>query len=423
MFLGGDGVAQGEPLLCFSSSRFQTKPWSSHRGSLLVPTLPAVSPQAPHFPPGSELLLKAASVYHSFLTWPVPYCDTFRELLTFISNELKAPGERCCPAPSVPAPNPALDSVKDKLSPALAPNPALDSARDKPSPELCQHQTRLCHHQTHPWTLLKPNPALPWHQTHPCQQQIRLCQRQTQPQAVPAPNSALPAPNPAPSSASSNPGPAPGFVPCCPWLVPPFLPASPSAVSIPKLIFSRVSTLPSRVVQHRVPVEEQGTGVGLVCPSCARSIPGCPSCDQRQSAPRGTISWLGFSPEGLFLQQNTCSCSPQAALCVWGQQWGPSGASGWLEPPSLLFHGGFHRAEGLPGLFFPAQPLLVTQLWAQARAAPGLLLIRGSLCVSCGSQWSSSSNYFSKPFFPPNLPAFGGLLKSCYHTEHIAARV
>ncbi|XP_071429931.1 phosphoinositide 3-kinase regulatory subunit 5 isoform X2 [Pithys albifrons albifrons] len=47
---------------------------------------------APHFPPGSDLLLKAASVYHNFLTWPVPYCDTFRELLTFISNELKAPG-------------------------------------------------------------------------------------------------------------------------------------------------------------------------------------------------------------------------------------------------------------------------------------------------------------------------------------------
>ncbi|NWU50532.1 PIRK5 kinase, partial [Dromas ardeola] len=36
---------------------------------------------APHFPPGSDLLLKAASVYHSFLTWPVPYCDIFRELL------------------------------------------------------------------------------------------------------------------------------------------------------------------------------------------------------------------------------------------------------------------------------------------------------------------------------------------------------
>ncbi|NWI02435.1 PIRK5 kinase, partial [Tichodroma muraria] len=36
---------------------------------------------APHFPPGSELLRRAASVYHGFLTWPVPYCDTFRELL------------------------------------------------------------------------------------------------------------------------------------------------------------------------------------------------------------------------------------------------------------------------------------------------------------------------------------------------------
>ncbi|XP_010147198.1 PREDICTED: phosphoinositide 3-kinase regulatory subunit 5 [Eurypyga helias] len=47
---------------------------------------------APHFPPGSDLLLKAAGVYHSFLTWPVPYCDIFRELLTFISDELKAPG-------------------------------------------------------------------------------------------------------------------------------------------------------------------------------------------------------------------------------------------------------------------------------------------------------------------------------------------
>ncbi|XP_065591186.1 phosphoinositide 3-kinase regulatory subunit 5 isoform X1 [Cyrtonyx montezumae] len=47
---------------------------------------------APHIPPDSELLLKAASIYHSFLTWPVPYCDVFRELLTFISDELKAPG-------------------------------------------------------------------------------------------------------------------------------------------------------------------------------------------------------------------------------------------------------------------------------------------------------------------------------------------
>ncbi|NWZ98155.1 PIRK5 kinase, partial [Nesospiza acunhae] len=36
---------------------------------------------APHLPAGSELLLKAASVYHGFLTWPVPCCDTSRELL------------------------------------------------------------------------------------------------------------------------------------------------------------------------------------------------------------------------------------------------------------------------------------------------------------------------------------------------------
>uniref|UniRef100_A0A8C6ZSV0 Phosphoinositide 3-kinase regulatory subunit 5 n=1 Tax=Nothoprocta perdicaria TaxID=30464 RepID=A0A8C6ZSV0_NOTPE len=47
---------------------------------------------APHFPPSSDLLLKAVSIYHNFLTWPVPYCDIFRELLTFISDELKAPG-------------------------------------------------------------------------------------------------------------------------------------------------------------------------------------------------------------------------------------------------------------------------------------------------------------------------------------------
>uniref|UniRef100_A0A8C8BMJ2 Phosphoinositide 3-kinase regulatory subunit 5 n=1 Tax=Otus sunia TaxID=257818 RepID=A0A8C8BMJ2_9STRI len=58
---------------------------------------------APHFPPDSDLLLKAASVYHSFLTWPVPYCDIFRELLTFISNELKAPGKCSGPRLSLAA--------------------------------------------------------------------------------------------------------------------------------------------------------------------------------------------------------------------------------------------------------------------------------------------------------------------------------
>uniref|UniRef100_I3M5Q9 Phosphoinositide 3-kinase regulatory subunit 5 n=1 Tax=Ictidomys tridecemlineatus TaxID=43179 RepID=I3M5Q9_ICTTR len=46
----------------------------------------------PHFPPDSDLLLKAARTYHQFLTWPVPYCSIYQELLTFIDAELKAPG-------------------------------------------------------------------------------------------------------------------------------------------------------------------------------------------------------------------------------------------------------------------------------------------------------------------------------------------
>ncbi|XP_058139474.1 phosphoinositide 3-kinase regulatory subunit 5 [Dasypus novemcinctus] len=46
----------------------------------------------PHFPPDSDLLLKAAKTYHQFLTWPVPYCSICQELLTFIDAELKAPG-------------------------------------------------------------------------------------------------------------------------------------------------------------------------------------------------------------------------------------------------------------------------------------------------------------------------------------------
>uniref|UniRef100_A0A8C0SLB7 Phosphoinositide 3-kinase regulatory subunit 5 n=1 Tax=Canis lupus familiaris TaxID=9615 RepID=A0A8C0SLB7_CANLF len=45
----------------------------------------------PHFPPDSDLLLKAARTYHRFLTWPVPYCSICQELLTFIDAELKAP--------------------------------------------------------------------------------------------------------------------------------------------------------------------------------------------------------------------------------------------------------------------------------------------------------------------------------------------
>lgn len=49
--------------------------------------------QTPHFPPDSDLLLKAAGTYHRFLTWPVPYCSISQELLTFIDAELKAPGQ------------------------------------------------------------------------------------------------------------------------------------------------------------------------------------------------------------------------------------------------------------------------------------------------------------------------------------------
>ncbi|KAH0629583.1 hypothetical protein JD844_011770 [Phrynosoma platyrhinos] len=45
----------------------------------------------PHFPSDSDLLLRALRTYRDFLTWPVPYCDICQELLTFISNELKAP--------------------------------------------------------------------------------------------------------------------------------------------------------------------------------------------------------------------------------------------------------------------------------------------------------------------------------------------
>uniref|UniRef100_A0A8B9SZ91 Phosphoinositide 3-kinase regulatory subunit 5 n=1 Tax=Anas platyrhynchos TaxID=8839 RepID=A0A8B9SZ91_ANAPL len=75
---------------------------------------------APYIPPGSELLLKAASIYHSFLTWPVPYCDIFRELLTFISDELKSfqlgdlPQRPVLPSLEVPPPSQPLLSPQAK---------------------------------------------------------------------------------------------------------------------------------------------------------------------------------------------------------------------------------------------------------------------------------------------------------------------
>ncbi|XP_078257122.1 phosphoinositide 3-kinase regulatory subunit 5 [Rhinoraja longicauda] len=48
--------------------------------------------QTPFFPPESTLLTDAHSIYHNLLTWPVPYCDICKDLLTFINDELKAPG-------------------------------------------------------------------------------------------------------------------------------------------------------------------------------------------------------------------------------------------------------------------------------------------------------------------------------------------
>ena len=76
--------------------KWQVLLWNISELSLTQTSLLATpSPlQTPHFPPDSELLLKAAETYHRFLAWPVPYCSISQELLTFIDAELKAPG-RC----------------------------------------------------------------------------------------------------------------------------------------------------------------------------------------------------------------------------------------------------------------------------------------------------------------------------------------
>ncbi|XP_040187059.1 phosphoinositide 3-kinase regulatory subunit 5 isoform X1 [Rana temporaria] len=47
---------------------------------------------APWIPLECDLLLKAFETFHIFLTWPAPYCDIYQELLSFISEEQKAPG-------------------------------------------------------------------------------------------------------------------------------------------------------------------------------------------------------------------------------------------------------------------------------------------------------------------------------------------
>ncbi|XP_066560449.1 phosphoinositide 3-kinase regulatory subunit 5 [Amia ocellicauda] len=48
--------------------------------------------RTPYFPPNCELLREACEVYHRFLTWPEPYCNVCRDLLTVIHQELRAPG-------------------------------------------------------------------------------------------------------------------------------------------------------------------------------------------------------------------------------------------------------------------------------------------------------------------------------------------
>ncbi|XP_059804694.1 phosphoinositide 3-kinase regulatory subunit 5 [Hypanus sabinus] len=48
--------------------------------------------QTPYFPPESNLLQNAYSIYHSLMTWPLPYCHICKELLSFINDEMKTPG-------------------------------------------------------------------------------------------------------------------------------------------------------------------------------------------------------------------------------------------------------------------------------------------------------------------------------------------
>ncbi|XP_067914164.1 phosphoinositide 3-kinase regulatory subunit 5 isoform X2 [Heterodontus francisci] len=48
--------------------------------------------RTPYFPPECNLLKDAYNIYHGLLTWPVPYCNICKDLLTFIQDEMKAPG-------------------------------------------------------------------------------------------------------------------------------------------------------------------------------------------------------------------------------------------------------------------------------------------------------------------------------------------
>ncbi|XP_066519774.1 phosphoinositide 3-kinase regulatory subunit 5 isoform X2 [Hoplias malabaricus] len=48
--------------------------------------------QAPHCPLEDDLLLEACEVFHTFLTWPEPYSNVCRRLLSILHQELRAPG-------------------------------------------------------------------------------------------------------------------------------------------------------------------------------------------------------------------------------------------------------------------------------------------------------------------------------------------
>ncbi|GCC31556.1 hypothetical protein chiPu_0010015 [Chiloscyllium punctatum] len=48
--------------------------------------------RTPYFPPECNLLKNAYNIYHGLLTWPIPYCNICKDLLTFIQDEMKAPG-------------------------------------------------------------------------------------------------------------------------------------------------------------------------------------------------------------------------------------------------------------------------------------------------------------------------------------------
>uniref|UniRef100_UPI00398E3C00 phosphoinositide 3-kinase regulatory subunit 5 n=1 Tax=Pristiophorus japonicus TaxID=55135 RepID=UPI00398E3C00 len=48
--------------------------------------------RTPYFPPECNLLKNAYSIYHNLLTWPIPYCNICKDLLTFIQDEMKTPG-------------------------------------------------------------------------------------------------------------------------------------------------------------------------------------------------------------------------------------------------------------------------------------------------------------------------------------------